>query len=500
MQPTVIHPRSISPSLALRRLWPWPALWVAMAAVTAVLVRLPGPAGLDPDEYAAALYFDDLVHGRRLQEFLLSAPKPLLTLVHGLAWAVTHDWRAGVALTVAAFAVAVTALARAAWRLAGPPAALAVTVAMVGSSALVLQVARGNSVIWALAGWAVALDALGRPRRRWGVAAVALLLAGLARAETWLLLPPAALLGLLGWRQGDRRALLLLAPLAAPLLWLGHDLLLAGDALYSLKVPERYTDLISGRHVIPPTAWLEAIGRRYARSPLLDALGLLGALWLVRRRVWTWLAGLGVVTVGTLALFGAEAWRGTYISFRYYDPADAGLRALAALGAAWLVTAALGWLDRGRRGRLRPPALIGAAAAGVVMAVACWPLAPVSGRVDPTLDRSARSSRNTARAIHALRSVAASPSSVMVVSGPQRYRVVLELGVPLERVRDLYLGTLTQPLQRALSGAAAVYVDQPGARWAPLGVTAPARLGTLRLEPLLTDPGQGLYVLQVSPG
>jgi hypothetical protein len=484
-------------------LWPWAALWLAVAGGTAALVRLAGPAVLDPDEYAAALYFDDLVHGRRLGEFLLSAPKPLLTLVHGLAWTATHDWRAGTALTVAAFALAVTALARAVWRLAGPAAALAVTVAMVGSSALVLQVARGNSVIWALAGWAVALDALARPRRRWGLAAAALLLAGLARAESWLLLPPAAVLGLVAWRRGERRALLLLAPLAAPLLWAGHDLLLAGDALYSLKVPERYTEVVSGRQVIPPAGWIELLARRYARSPLLGALALLGVVWLARRRSWLWLGGIGALTVGTLALLGAEAWRGTYISFRYYDPADAGVRVLGALGVAWLAAAALAWLGRRRQARARLAAA-GAVVAGAVMAAACWPLAPLDAGVGPTLDRADRSSRNTASAIRALRPVAAAPASVVAVSGPQRYRVVLELGLPLERVRDLYLGTLAQPLEQALAGAAAVYHDrggdQPAPRFGPLELTGTGRLGVLEVEPLLTDPGQGLYVLQVRPG
>jgi hypothetical protein len=496
------------------RLWPWAVVWLAVAAVTAALVRLPGPAVLDPDESAAALYFDDLLHGRRLGEFLLSAPKPLLTLVHGLAWTATHDWRVGTALTVAAFALAVTALARAAWRLAGPGAALGVTIALVGSGALVLQVARGNSVVWAAAGWAVALDALARPRRRWGVAAVALLLAGLGRAETWLLLPPVALLGVLAWRRGDRRALLLLVPLAAPLLWLGHDFLLSGDPFYSLKVPERYTDLVSGRQVIPPAAWLESLARRYGGSPVLAALALLGAVWLARRRAWTWLVGLGVITAGTLALFGVEAWRGTYISFRYYDPADAGVRVLAALGAAWLATASVGWLARRAPtrlavpGRAEPasaaPAAVAALVAAAVMVAACWPLAPIGGGVRPTLDQAARSSRNTASAIRALRPVAASPGSVLVVSGPQRYRVLLELGLPLERVRDLYLGALRQPLDKALAdGARAVYHDsggdQPAARFAPLEVTSAASIGAVRVEPLRIDPGSGLYVLRVVP-
>ncbi len=225
-------------------------------------------------------------------------------------------------------------------------------------------------------------------------------------------------------------------------------------------------------------------------------------VWLARRRAWAWLTGLGVITVGTLTLFGAEAWRGTYISFRYFDPADAGLRVLAALGAAWLATRSPALLDRARQ--TRPgPAAAGAAAGVVMVMVACWPLAPVDGGVGPTLDRSGRSSRNTARAIRALRPVAGSPSSVVVVSGPQRYRIALELGLPLDRVRDLYLGALSQPLDRALSGATAVYHDrggdQPGARFAPLEVTVATRVGTLRVEPLLSDPRRGLYVLQLGP-
>src|SRR6266511_4378978 len=135
MRPTSLCPaprgqEPVRPAPPREPPWPWLGLWAVVAVVVGALVRVLGPAVLDPDEYAAALYFDDLVHGRRLQEFLLSAPKPLLTLVHGLAWTVTHDWRAGTALTVAAFALAVAALARAAWRLAGAPAALAVAISL----------------------------------------------------------------------------------------------------------------------------------------------------------------------------------------------------------------------------------------------------------------------------------------------------------------------------------------------------------------------------------
>lgn len=518
--------------------WCWPLLWLGVAVAGAVLVRLPGPAVLDPDEHAAALYFDRLAAGQRLEEPLLSAPKPLLTVVHGLAWTVGHDWRLLEALAVAAFALAVVCLARAAGRLAGWPAAVAAAVAVAGSGPLVLQAARGNSLMFALAGWSLALDALTRPpgpaggRPGWGLAAAALALAALARVEGWLLLPLAAAYGALAWRRGERRAALLLVPLAVPLLWLAHDWLLTGDPLYSLGVPERYTDLVAGRDVVAPASWLALVGRRYAADPLLLALAAGGAVWLARRRAWVWLAGLGVASVGVLTLLGFEAWRGTYVSWRYYDPADVAVRLAAAVAAARLATAAAPRLRPaavrvatavaaaagGRRrvpsGHLDLPAgaaagrgLSGAAWAGatagaaLLVGMACWPLAPWDPGVDSTLDRDTRLSANAATAVGVLRPVAGEPGTIVAVSGPQRVRVALELGLPLDRVRDLFLATRAAPLDRALAGSAAVFHDadgdRPPERFAPLSVTTPTAVGTVELEPLRTDPGRGLYVHRV---
>jgi hypothetical protein len=496
--------------------WVWPLCWVVVAVAVGLLVRLPGPAMLDPDEHASVLYFDRLVAGERLEEPLLSAPKPLLTVVHGLAWRAGHDWRLLVAVTVAAFALAVVCLARAAGRVGGPAAAAATVLAVAGSGPLVLQVARGNSVVFALAGWAVALDALtratrppgggpGGPGAAWGVAAGALAVAGLARAETWLLLPLAAAWGLLAWRRGDRRAAWLLLPLAVPLLWLAHDWLLTGDPLFALRVPERYTDLVAGRQVIPPGDWLALVGRRYRTAPLLLALAAVGAVWLARRRAWVWLGFLAVTGAGVLALLGLEAWRGTYVSYRYFDPADLSVRLAAALGAAALAAAAAGRLA----GRW-PRAGLVAATAGVAGALllaeaACWPLAPVDRQVDSTLDRGTRLSANTATAIEVLRPLAARPGSVITVSGPQRVRVAVELDLPLDRVRDLFLATLSTPLDHALAGSDAVFHDadgdRPAKRFAPLTTTGPTRVGEVELVPLRTDPEAGLYVFRVEePG
>ena len=509
------RPGSLPPARgAVALLWPWGAVWLVVALATGVMVRLSGPAVLDPDEHAAALYFRRLVAGRRLEDPLLSTPKPLLTVVHGLAWAATSDWRVLTALTVAAFALAVTALARAAGRLAGAPAAAATVVAVAGSGPLVLQVARGNSVIWALAGWAVALDALARPRRRYGLAAVALLLAALARTETWLLLPLAAVGVLVVRREHDRRALLLLVPLAAPLLWLGHDWLLTGDALYSARVPERYTDMVAGRQPVDPAAWLAQLADRYAAAPLVMALAVAGAAWLLRRRSWLWLAGLAALVPGLLALFGVYAARGTYVSWRYFDPPDLGIRLAAVLGASWIARGAVRRLRR----RAAPPGRpegrapdqgrwgsAGAALAAVLLvAAAGWPLAPADPMVRSTLDRDTRLSANAATAVDELRPFARRPDAVVVVSGPQRVRVALALGLPLGRVRDLYLAALHAPLDRALAGSTAVYHDadgdRPVERFAPLSVDRPVRIGGLQVVPVHVDPGRGLYVLAVKGG
>jgi hypothetical protein len=491
--------------------WAWPLCWIVLAVALGLLVRLPGPAVLDPDEHASVLYLDRLVAGERLEEPLLSAPKPLLTVVHGLAWRAGHDWRLLEAVTVAVFALAVVCLARAAGRLGGLAAAAATALAVAGFGQLVLQAARGNSMVFALAGWSVALDALtrgtgpagqeaDRPGTAWGTAAAALAVAGLARAETWLLPPLAAALGLVAWRRGQRRAAWLVLPLAVPLLWLAHDWLLTGDPLYAFRVPDRYTDLLAVRQVVPPGDWLALVGRRYRPDPLLLALAAVGVVWLARRRAWVWLVGLGVTGIGVLALLGLEAWQGTYVSWRYFDPADLAVRVAAALGAAALAGALAGRLP-GRWATGWPAAAGAGVAALLLVGAACWPLAPVDPQVDSTLDRGTRLSANTATAIEVLRPLAARPGSVIVVSGPQRVRVAVELDLPLGRVRDLFLATLSAPLDQALAGSDAVFHDadgdRPAKRFARLTTTTPVRVGRVELVPLRTDPEAGMYVFRV---
>jgi hypothetical protein len=251
-------------------------------------------------------------------------------------------------------------------------------------------------------------------------------------------------------------------------------------------------------------------------------------VWLVRHRAWVWLAGVAVLVPGLLVLFGVYAARGTYVSWRYFDPPDLGVRLAAVLGASWLVQAGVrrlagpaapassenatapgerlhaagpGW----RRAVTWRWGSVGAVVATVLLVGAAgWPAAPVDPLVRSTLDRNTRLSANTAAAVRELRPLADRPGGIVVVSGPQRVRVALELGLPLGRVRDLYLATIDAPLEDALAGGSAVFHDadgdRPAERFAPLSVTSPARIGALRVVPVRTDPGQGLYVLAVEDG
>jgi hypothetical protein len=138
----------------------------------------------------------------------------------------------------------------------------------------------------------------------------------------------------------------------------------------------------------------------------------------------------------------------------------------------------------------------------VLVGLACWPLAPGDPLVDSTLDRDTRLSANTATAVAVLAQVTAEPGTVVTVSGPQRLRVAVELGLPLDRVRDLFLAGRSAPLDRALAGSAAVFHDadgdRPVERFAPLSTTVSSRVGEVELVPLRTDPERGLYVHRVA--
>jgi hypothetical protein len=74
------------------------ALMTAVFAAALVLIGIvirPFATGLVAfDGASSVLYFDRIVSGQRLEAFVNTTPKPLLTLVYGVAHSLTGDWRA----------------------------------------------------------------------------------------------------------------------------------------------------------------------------------------------------------------------------------------------------------------------------------------------------------------------------------------------------------------------------------------------------------------------
>ena len=157
------------------------------------------------------------------------------------------------------------------------PRAAFVTAALLGSSELLLEVSRGNSLVWALAGWSIAGLAVTATPVRPVLAGVALLLAGLCRFET-LALDAVAVIAViaLAWSSPARGELpraaagVLIALAAVPIVLL-HDGLLSGDPFYWLNVPARYTAIFNaGLAPIDPMTYAGTIVSRLAPEWPLD--------------------------------------------------------------------------------------------------------------------------------------------------------------------------------------------------------------------------------------
>ena len=113
-----------------------------------------------------------------------TTPKPLLSLVYGPIWELTHEWRPVVWIAVGVFAAAAASATLLAWRLAGPAAALFAGVALACSSMLMWEALRGLATPWAILGWMLAGLAITARPARFATAGLALAFASLARVET----------------------------------------------------------------------------------------------------------------------------------------------------------------------------------------------------------------------------------------------------------------------------------------------------------------------------
>ncbi len=497
--------------------------------IAAELVRpfTAGPVGFD--SAASVIHFQRIASGRTLEAFVTATPKPLLTLVYGGLHELTGDWRSISWATIAAFAVAVGLASRIAWRLAGPAAAVATVVGLVGTTLLLEDVVISYAVPWALVGWLVAALAVLGPRPRPLVAGLALMAASLARLETLVVVAVIAIalagMTLVRLRRdrstaGIRRWWGVLLGAAAVPVMLVHDLLLTGDPWFWMSVSARYSaaDPDSVRSPLEIAGFLTA---RYLGMPLLLALGSVGVIWLARVRQWPILVGLVGLGPGVAAFLVVMAARGTYVSNRYVAAIDLALVLASGVGfvAAWMIVERRllrpGPVDepRGASATIRIVTAIGMAAA--VAVVASWPPAVL----DQELRSRAYSVRTQAEHADAVVPVLgcgldAIPGSrdlppadapmaddpreaVVLVAGLLRPRLAVDLALPLGKVIGTPAAWL-EPGDSFLPAGNLVFHDRLGDRppeaFTILEGSQPVVVDGTSLTPLVADPASGVWV------
>ncbi len=479
----------------------------------------------DADSMSSVLYFQRLLAGERLEVTVLTTPKPLHTLVFGLSWTLFHDWRAIVWETIAVHAASVALATRLATRLAGLPAGVFIAITLIVSSSELAEVSQANSLPWALLGWLVAGVALTSRPRRFGLAGMALLLAGMARPETWLIMAAAtaAILAIgVPWIRSRAPACwpttraslpLLLGWLAIPL-QLVHDYLLTGNPLYWASVPSAYTLLVTPDLVaVGPLRFAQEAVDRYAAMPWLMLLAAIGVIYLARQRRWAILLGLAGLVAGSLGLIGALAMRAVFISERYYEAPMLGILFAAAVGFGALIMGGIGMARTRGAAPLILAAIctIGSIGAGGV-AVAISGPGPVTPALAARIDRLQAASRHLEAVMPPLRRLVlaagnAAPAALPVIHGvtivdptratiyvprPLQRRMAIELGLSLTRLADSTVFRTVQPRELLGTGQYIYHdplVDAPSGAYRFLEVTGPTTLDSLSLVPVEHPPG-----------
>ncbi len=501
-------------------------LAVAAAAIAAEKIR-PWAAGqVGYDSAASVLYFDRIISGRQLESFVSATPKALLTVVYGLLHSLTGDWRPISALAVLVFGINVALAAVLARRLAGPVAAGFAAVGFIGSVALLEDASAAYAVGWAVLGWLVAGLALTSERPRYAVAAIALMLAGLARFETLLLAGTAAIL-IVGGMALSRRwpalrpphgSWILLLSLGALPLQMLHDWLLTGDAFWAEGVPAIVSQSIA---TAGPFEILRTIIYHNVSMGPLVILAAIGAIRIVIDRRWSIAVGLAVIGPGIWAFLLFLAYRHIYFSARYLYPGDIAVLFTAAVGIASVRVPVLETLrippGMARRGlTLAPRAMLALLAGGVMALALVKPYAPLDRALGTKIHDNLALFENEAAVLPALRSAvggipgvrdwpaAASPLLrvgqgtillVPVLLGP---RMSVDLNMPLSRISAI--GT---PKTDGTNPSVGQFVyhdprnDLPAAEYKFLEVPAATTIGAIRLVPVEVNATRRYWLLRV---
>ncbi len=492
-------------------------LFVGACLVALFLIRPFSAGQIGFDSATSVLYFDRILAGRHLEAFVTTTPKPLLTVVYGIAYNLTGDWRLISWLAIAMFGLSAVMAAALVRRFGGLAGGVFAGIAVIGSDALLGDVAISYAVVWAFVGCLAAGLLVSSPRPRYGWAGVCLGLAALARAEVFLILG-AALVVLIGaglWSRlrgrpaPDPRAWRGLIGLVAVPLQLVHDWLLSGNPLYAEYVPNHARDL--GLPVVSPANLAVGIRHLLTGQWPLVILAAIGFVILFRRQAWGVLVGLAAMGPGVIAFLLFLAWREIYITPRYFAPIDLTLIVAGAIGfgslVAWLVT------EVGRRaGRpiIRTWLVVaGSIAAAVALSL---PFGPADASLRSALQSSLTTEQNETRAVAAVQAaLELAPGSTATAGGVQGPR----LYVPIF-LRPQFLVDLNLPLTAAAGTTPALLSGDPAAligrifvhdrnsevdpAFRMLEVSVPTRIGGIVITPLLADPAAGLWVDRIDPG
>ncbi|HET9344248.1 MAG TPA: hypothetical protein VFO05_00995 [Candidatus Limnocylindrales bacterium] len=493
---------------------PYLVLFGATLVVGAELARPLRSASIAPDSQAAVLYFDRILSGQRLEAFVPTNPKPLLSVIFGGLYALTGDWRTLAWVTLLAHATGVTLTALLATRLGGWIAGAVVGVLLMLNSNLLYDVGFALAVPFALLGWAVAGLAYSARTPRYAIAGLALAWATLARLET------VALIGVIGlalawgtfaparWRiaTAPRRAWLVpgLALLAFPVMLL-HDQLLTGDPMYWASVAPRYA--------AQGTARLPSLGEvagtmleRYWQLGGITLLAVIGTIAVVRARRW-WVAvallGLGPAVAALLLIL---AFRGVIVPPRYVAPIDVALVFAAGLGAATIGRFVLERVppDGPSTGRWRAAAPVAiVVAASILLAGPAWlSREDLRDRISTNLRLGVQTDAAVgpiAEALAAAPAVEPGQPRVLIPAGIN-IRLALDLGLPLGDLRT------TDPAEIDVAGGyphrgSVVFhsrvAEAEDPAWGNLEIDAPRTVGDVELVPVASNPEAGYWVVAV---
>ena len=503
-----------------------------VAAAAALAVVQPFEAGpVSFDVGSSVLHFMRLVQGRHLESFISTTPKPLLTVVYGVVYGLTHDWRAISLATIGAYAVAVAFATWLAGRLAGPIAAAFVAVALIASPSLAGELVIASAVPWALLGWTAAGLAATAPRPRYALAGVLLGLASLARLEGLIVVGAAAVVLVLAWLVGRREprvrvprgAWWLLVGFGALPVMLVHDWLLTGDPLFWASVAVRYSEAVGVSRIMRPATLARFLAYRYLDLVGFAVFAVVGGLSLLQRRRWAVAVGLTALGPGIVAFLFFLSLRGTFVATRYAVPVDLAVFFAAGIGvgrAAEKITR----LGRGRWPRWaasRPSRRMAGLAGAVTVAAAVallfgWPPAILDRATTAAATQARDVAANEREAVPVLQAalarlpgtgdLAAAPDQrplVLVVPVPMRTLLAADLGVPLTR-----LGSTSASLLAASPGLLektdlvvhSRAADASGPTYAALEVATTATVGGQTLTPLLVDATDGLWIYAVTGG